>query len=143
MPESTLRESDPRFAGPGKRVGFADGYAYLVVSEASLADLNGRLSTPVTLARFRPNVVVADTTPFEEDGWGSIAIGSATLRLVKPCGRCSVVTVDPGMGEISGPEPLATLSGYRGSSQFGPRFGMNAVTDREGVIRVGDAVSPL
>lgn len=143
MPESTVRESDTRFAGPGKRVGFADGYAYLVVSEASLADLNGRLSKPVSLSRFRPNIVVSDTAPFEEDSWGSIAIGSATLRLVKPCGRCSVTTVDPATGEVTGPEPLATLSGYRGSSQFGPRFGMNAVTDREGVIGVGDAVSPL
>lgn len=143
MPDSTVRESDGRFAGPGKRVGFADGYAYLVVSEASLADLNGRIAAPVTLARFRPNIVVSGTEPYAEDGWGSIAIGSATLRLVKPCGRCSVVTVDPGSGDVSGPEPLATLSGYRGSSQFGPRFGMNAVTDREGLISVGDAVLPL
>jgi len=143
MPESTVRESDARFAGPGKRVGFADGYAYLVVSEASLADLNGRLAKPVPLSRFRPNVVVSGTGPYEEDSWGAVAIGSATLRMVKPCGRCSVTTVDPATGEVTGPEPLATLSGYRGSSQFGPRFGMNAVTDREGAIRVGDTVSPL
>ena len=143
MPGTTVRESNVQFAGPGKPVGFADGYAHLVVSEASLADLNARLDKPVPMSRFRPNIVVAGAEPYEEDGWASIAAGAATLRMVKPCGRCSVTTVDPTTGEVTGPEPLATLSAYRGSPQFGPRFGMNAVTDREGRISVGDPVTPL
>lgn len=143
MPDSTVRESDPAFAGPGKPVGFADGYAHLIVSEASLADLNARLTQPVPMTRFRPNIVIAGAEPFEEDGWASIAVGDATLRMVKPCGRCSVITVDPSTGEVTGAEPLATLSGYRGGAQFGPRFGMNAVTDREGRVAVGDLVTPL
>lgn len=141
MPGATRRLSNPLHAGEGKLVGFADGFAYLVVSEASLADLNARLARPVPMDRFRPNIVVTGTQAFAEDGWGDIAAGEALLRMAKPCGRCQVTTTDQSTGEVTGPEPLATLAGYRDSPEFGVRFGMNAVTVREGVIRVRDAVS--
>jgi uncharacterized protein YcbX len=142
MPESTQRLSNPRHAGPGRLVGFADGYAYLVVSEASLADLNARLARPVPMDRFRANIVVTGTRPFEEDGWGEFTAGSAVLRMAKPCGRCQVTTTDQSTGEVTGSEPLATLAGYRDSPEFGARFGMNAVTLTAGAIRVGDALVP-
>lgn len=141
MPESTRRASNPRHAGPDRLVGFADGYAFLVVSEASLADLNARLARPVPMDRFRPNIVLRGTRPFEEDGWGEFAAGGAALRMAKPCGRCQVTTTDQATGEVTGPEPLATLAGYRDSKEFGARFGMNAVTVRAGYIRVGDPVA--
>ncbi len=143
MPESTRRLSNPRHAGSGRLVGFADGYAFLVVSEASLADLNGRLARPVPMERFRANIVVRGIGAFEEDGWTEFEAGAARLRMAKPCGRCKVTTTDQSTGEVTGPEPLATLAGYRDSKEFGARFGMNAVTLRPGEIRVGDAVTPL
>src|SRR4051794_25159088 len=63
MPEATHRHSNPDFAGPDKLVSFADGYAYLVTSEASLADLNARIAAKggaaVPMNRFRPNIVVS------------------------------------------------------------------------------------
>ena len=37
-------------------------------------------------------------------------------------------------------EPLATLAGFRDHPEFGPLFGMNLVTVREGLVRVGDRV---
>ena len=141
MPDSTRRLSNPRHAGPDHLVGFADGYAFLVVSEASLADLNARLARPVPMDRFRPNIVLRGAGPFEEDGWGNFSVGGAALRMAKPCGRCQVTTTDQSTGEVTGPEPLATLAGYRDSREFGARFGMNAVTVRAGEIRVGDPVS--
>jgi len=140
MPDSTRRLSNPRHAGSDRLVGFADGYAFLVISESSLDNLNGRLERPVPMDRFRPNIVVKGTEPYAEDGWGEFAAGSAVLRMAKPCGRCQVTTVDQATGEPTGPEPLATLAGYRDSREFGARFGMNAVTLREGLVRVGDEV---
>jgi hypothetical protein len=142
MPDSTRRESKPRAAGPGHLVGFADGYAHLVISEASLAALNARLARPVPMERFRPNIVVAGCAPFAEDGWRDFTVGTATLRMAKPCGRCQVTTTDQSTGDVTGPEPLATLSSWRMSPEFGAMFGMNAVTVRPGEVRVGDAVVP-
>ncbi len=142
MPDSTRRESKPRRAGPGHLVGFADGYAHLVISEASLEALNARLARPVPMDRFRPNIVVAGCAAFAEDGWTDFEAGAAALRMAKPCGRCQVTTTDQATGEVTGPEPLATLSSWRMSPEFGAQFGMNAVTVRAGPVRVGDAVVP-
>ena len=146
MPPASERLSNEAYAGPGKRVSFADGYAYLVIGEASLADLNRRLAArghpALPMNRFRPSIVVAGAAPYAEDGWGDVRIGEATLRGVKPCGRCEVTTTDQSTGERRGPEPLATLAQYRESAEFGVMFGMNCVTVREGNIRIGDAVEP-
>jgi uncharacterized protein YcbX len=142
MPDSTRRLSNPVHAGPDRPVGFADGYAFLVVSEASLEDLNGRLARSVPMDRFRANIVLSGTRPYEEDGWGEFTAGGAVLQMAKPCGRCQVTTTDQSTGEVTGPEPLATLAGYRDSKEFGARFGMNAVTVRNGTIRVGEIVIP-
>jgi uncharacterized protein YcbX len=144
MPDSSMRYSNPAYAGEGHAVGFADGYAYLVIGEASLADLNARLlakdHAALPMNRFRPNLVVSGAPPFAEDGWGEIAIGEAILRGAKPCGRCQVTTTDQTTGEVKGPEPLATLATYRDSPDFGVMFGMNLVAVRPGLVRVGDEV---
>lgn len=144
MPDSTRRLSNPQYAGEARLVGFADGYAYLVTGEGSLADLNARLAArgarSVPMNRFRPNVVVSGGAAFAEDGWKEIRIGEAVLRAAKPCGRCQVTTTDQATGEVTGPEPLATLGQYRESPEFGTRFGMNFVTVATGTVRVGDAV---
>ena len=142
MPDSTRRESNASHAGPGRLVGYADGYAHLIVSEASLAALNARLAGPVTMDRFRPNIVLAGTGAFEEDAWKEFAAGTARFRMAKPCGRCQVTTTDQATGEVTGPEPLATLGAWRPSEAFGARFGMNAVTLSEGDLRVGDEARP-
>ena len=145
MPDSTKRTSNPKYAGFDKRVGFADGYAYLVTTEASLADLNAKLATKghpaLPMNRFRPNLVVSGASAFEEDGWKRIRIGEAVLEGAKPCGRCQVTTTDQSTGEVMGPEPLATLSSYRESPEFGIMFGMNCVSITAGDVKIGDAIS--
>ena len=144
MPESSRRYSNRGYAGDDKLVGFADGFAYLLTAEASLADLNARLlarsHVALPMNRFRPNLVVSGSEPFAEDGWQEIRVGEAVLKSAKPCGRCEVTTTDQATGEVMGPEPLATLSTFRDSKEFGVMFGMNLVTVRPGTIRVGDAV---
>ena len=144
MPDSTRRLSNPDYTDAERLVGFADGYAYLVTTEASLAELNTRLAAngvrAVPMNRFRPNLVVRGGGAFDEDGWREIRVGEAVLRAAKPCGRCQVTTTDQATGEVTGPEPLETLASFRNDPEFGTRFGVNFVSVKAGAVRVGDPV---
>jgi uncharacterized protein YcbX len=117
--------------------GFADGYPILIISEASLQDLNSRLdaSRPLPMNRFRPNIVVQNCEPFAEDTWKRIRIGDIEMALVKPCPRCVVTTIDKQTLERN-KEPLKTLAAYR-KQKGGAMFGMNAIPLNEGEIKVG------
>jgi len=139
MPEHSRRATNPAYGGD-HIVSFADGYPFLVTNEASLADLNSRLSGPVPMNRFRPNIVVSGAPAYAEDGWTTLRVGASRFRITKPCGRCQVTTTDQTTGEVMGPEPLSVLTAYRDDKEFGARFGMNAVAESLGTIRVGDAV---
>lgn len=127
------------------RAGFADARPALVISTASLEDLNARLrrggSPPLPMNRFRPNIVVEGIAPYEEDTWGVVRMGSVSVRGVRPCPRCATTTVDQATGTVAGPEPLKTLAGYRRTEDGGAAFGMNVAFDGPGVLRVGDAIS--
>jgi uncharacterized protein YcbX len=115
---------------------FSDGYPILVASEASLADLNQRLAqrgaAPVAMNRFRPNLVLSGLDAYGEDHLDEIAFdtpeGPVLLKLVKPCSRCTIPSVDPATGE-QGHEPSDTLSTYRADARLNGAitFGMNAV----------------
>lgn len=129
-------------------VGFADGYPLLLISQASLDDLNNRLATPVTMEHFRPNIVLDNTAAFAEDGWRRIRIGEVEFQVCKPCSRCIFTTRDPVTTELSPQrEPLKTLASYRrGQDQYGDKgvfFGQNLIARNEGVIRQGDQVDIL
>jgi uncharacterized protein YcbX len=127
------------------RAGFADARPALVISTASLEDLNARLrggrSPPLPMNRFRPNIVVDGTAPYEEDTWDVVRMGSVSVRGVHPCPRCATTTVDQSTGTLAGPEPLRTLSTYRRTEDGGAAFGMNVAFDGPGVLRVGDGIS--
>lgn len=130
----------PTRLGNGE-VAFADAYPYLVLSNASLEDLSARVGFPVLATRFRPNVVIAGSAPFEEDAWREVRLGEATLELVKPCSRCAVVENDPETGRPTH-NVLAVLATYR--QQAGKVvFGQNAVLRHAGQVRIGDAVEVL
>lgn len=124
-------------------VSFADAAPLLMISEASLADLNARLETPVTMRRFRPNVVVTADAPYAEDGWRRIDIGGVELEVAWPCTRCVLTTVDPDTG-VKDPagEPLETLKTYRRVGR-GVIFGQNLLPRRRGELSVGAAVRVL
>lgn len=122
-------------------VAFADGYPFLLIGAASLADLNARLERPLAMERFRPNLVVDGARPYAEDTWARLRIGALSFRGVKRCERCVVTTIDPDTAR-RGPEPLRTLASYR--RQDGKVwFGMNLCPDAEGTLRVGDPVAPI
>ncbi len=138
------RYCNPDFAGSsGAHHSFADGYPVLVASEASLADLNGRLEIPLPINRFRPNVLLSGVDAFLEDHIDELKIGGVTLKLVKPCTRCQITTTDQSTAVV-GVEPLRTLSSFRFNAALeGVTFGMNAiVTAGAGTsIAVGEPVS--
>jgi uncharacterized protein len=115
---------------PGTRAvtEFSDGYPILVLSRASLADLNARLPQALPLERFRPNVVIDGIDAYDEDRMHELRAGAVTLRLVKPCARCSITTTDQQRGAVDGVEPLRTLKEYRYDPKLrGVLFGQNAI----------------
>ena len=141
MPDDVERPVNPRYADGGERTSLTDGYPLHLIGSGSMEDLNARLEEPVGVERFRPNLLIDGPAAFDEDEWDEIRVGSCELRVVKPCPRCSVTTVDPASGE-RGPEPLRTLSTYR-KRQGTVMFGQNALHRGEGTIRVGDPVEVL
>jgi uncharacterized protein len=146
------RYSDRAFAGSvDAENAFSDGFPVLVGNTASLADLNARLAAkglaPVTMQRFRPNVVLHGLASFDEDSVHELDIstseGLVSLRLVKPCARCTIPNVDPTTGH-TGFEPGDTLASYRANpSRNGAiTFFMNAVVlaGTGYTLRVGQSV---
>ena len=142
QPADVRRSVNPAYGVAGDHVSFADGFPLLLTTTASLQSLNTRLEVPIPMNRFRPNVVVGGTEAFAEDQWRVVQIGAVRFRVVKPCKRCSVTTIDQATGEPTGAEPLRTLGRYR-KQQGGVLFGQNLTPDVQGVIREGDAVEVL
>ena len=144
MPDASRRAVDSEYAVQADDiVSFADGYPLLLASAASLADLNARLDAPLPMNRFRPNLVVEGAAPWAEDTWRRIRIGDVIFQSVKPCGRCSVTTVDQ-QTATRGKEPLKTLATFRRRAETGKvYFGWNLVPETTGTLRAGDAVEVL
>lgn len=139
FPERNPRPVDPEYSISNEHVSLADGYPLLVIGEASLADLNGRLAKPLPMNRFRPNLVFRGGEPFEEDHWKNFTIGGHRFAGVKGCARCVLTTVDQETG-IKGIEPLATLAKYR-RRNGNVYFGQNVLVLEECQIHVGDTIN--
>jgi MOSC domain-containing protein len=125
----TPRECNREWTGATRAITeFADGYPVLVISRASLDELNSRLPKPLPMERFRPNVVIDDVSAYDEDRIHELRADGITLRMVKPCTRCSITTTDQQTGAVDGVEPLATLKTYRHDrALMGVAFGQNAI----------------
>ncbi|ESP03078.1 hypothetical protein LOTGIDRAFT_95254, partial [Lottia gigantea] len=132
-------------ADPGDQGAYQDECCgYLIMNENSLVELNTHLKQPVTFRNFRPNIVIDGPKAFDEDYWKELRIGeSLYVRILDPCARCVVTTVDPIFGRRSEDgEPLKTLSSIRCVEGLGksPFFGVLATVDESGPIKVGDPV---
>ena len=119
---------------------FVDVAPILMTNEASLADLNARLDTPVPMNRFRPNIVIDGLDAFAEDSVSDMRHGNVRLVRATHCERCAVTCTDQESGQRSG-EPLRTLrsyrhrdNGYAGGVLFGAYMGVEGTA----TIRVGD-----
>jgi uncharacterized protein YcbX len=168
MPDNAQRHVSERFDEGKDTLSFADGYPLLLIGEGSLAEVNERLhdiyhgeeygeKLPLPMNRFRPNLAVQGSDAFEEDGWAKIRVGEAIFRVVKPCARCVMTTVDQATGEFDGKEPLETLASFRmaktvfpdsfeslGQTANAVLFGENLIPDNPGAsIKIGDAIEVL
>ncbi len=138
------RPVDADVAAPGDVVSFADGFPVLLATEESLAQLNTWIADgsrsgdgPLPMTRFRPNLIVAGADAFAEDGWRRIRVGTVGFRVLTPCIRCVLTTIDPDTAERT-KEPLVSLARHR---RFGQKllFAMNLVPEvplRSGVPEV-------
>jgi len=122
---------------------FSDGYPLLLSSEASLNGLNDKLRAAgqeaVTMARFRPNIVLGDApgavnamAAHDEDRLEQLEIvtaqGTVCLQPVKPCSRCPIVNIDP-LSASSTPAVNDMLQTYRQDARLkgALSFGMNTI----------------
>ena len=135
FPEDEVRQVDKEYAKEGDKTGFSDGFPLLLISQASLDDLNRRLDEKVTMTRFRPNIVVSGTEAFAEDEWKEIRVGGIHMRVVKPCSRCSIPSVNPVNAKRSA-EPVTTLRQYRMRDNK-VYFGQNVIADSTGLLEAG------
>lgn len=137
-PYTSRRPVDPTYASNNESVSFADGFPLLIIGQASLDDLNSRLPEPVSMDRFRPNIVIEGADPFAEDAWKTLQIGGVELSLVKPCSRCVIPSIVQSSGERD-PHINRILAGYR-RREGKIYFGMNALVPANAIFRVGEGV---
>lgn len=162
MPATTERRVDANYNTGDDIVSFADGYPFLIIGEASMSELNNRISgknpttTPlptasgsaVSMRRFRTNFVFSGGQPFEEDTFTHFKIGDVDFMSLKPCARCVLTTRDPDTG-VKGKEPLETLMTFR-QKDTKILFGQNVVwNDKkwqqtgQPLVKVGDTIMPI
>jgi hypothetical protein len=130
VPANTERFANPAFAGSVPApMGFADGFPVLVCNQASLDALNTHLPERIPMERFRPNLVLEGLPAWAEDRIDALTVDGVTLRLVKPCTRCTIPAIDQQTGEPS-TDPSPVLRRLRFDKVLhGLTFGENAVID--------------
>jgi len=139
MPLNWQRMVDSKYANRNEKTAFTDGFPLLMISEASLNLLNSKLIESLSMACFRPNLVIIGGDAHIEDRMNEFSIGNSRFKAVKPCSRCVVTTVDPLTGN-KGLEPLQTLNSYR-LIDGKIMFGMNVLHLSGNTIKVGDELA--
>ena len=132
-------------------VSLADNYPFMLTATASLEELNQRIveirqqpAQAIPMNRFRPNIVIDTETPFVEDNWREIQIGTVKFWVVKPSSRCIITTIDQKQGEKNEyKEPLSTLGTFRQFSEQGVMFGENMIPRNRGTIAIGDRLEVI
>ncbi len=144
QPERHGRIPKRRPDGISTGLSFADAYPLLIAGQASLEELNRRLPADgaVDMDRFRPNLVVRTRLPWEEDAWNRFRLGGVTMHGVKRCERCPIIRVDQRNGRQHATEPTETLKRIH-SVGGKPLFGLYAIHEAPGRLRVGDRIEAL
>lgn len=140
MTDESERKISPAWQTGMDRVSFADGYAYLAVTRASLEQLSLQAGQFMDVRRFRPNLVIDGPASGDELRWSAFSIGNLDFQGLKPCERCVVTTIDPDRME-SGKEPLRTLSTRRVNGKA--VFGQHCSVKGPGTLAVNDVVTVI
>lgn len=120
---------------------FGDIAPVLIVNKSSLDALNAQLPHSIEMDRFRPNIVLENALAHAEDNWDELIIGNTILKVIEPCARCVLTTIDPisGRRELS-QEPLRALSRYRATDAGKIHFGVYAHVIKFGNVKRYDEV---
>lgn len=123
----------------------ADACPFLITCESSLQALNQKLPEPIPMDRFRANIVLTGTEPFEEYQWHSLVSDDLNFAMIGPCQRCPMTSIDQTEGVIASPgQPLQTLmNDFPVGEKTLPYFGQHAhlPAKETGVLKVGDVVT--
>ena len=130
--------------------GFADVYPVHILGIASTQELS-RIqpsgTPPLSVERFRPNIIVAGTPPYAEDSWKRIRIGTYEYHVVSRCVRCTIPNVNLETGVKHREQPYKSLVSQRQIDKGAPGlgcFGMQMVPVLQNTeVRVGDAIEVL
>lgn len=118
-----------------------------IVSFASVEELGrrGGYEGDLDPLRFRINLELDGTTPFEEETWDGrrVRIGGAVVRIDGQIPRCAVTTQNPttGLRDWNTLKQIASFRPLMATRQV--PFGMYATVDQPGTVAVGDEVTPL
>lgn len=141
MDDDTQVKIDERYNIDNSLTSFSDGFPILMISEASLNDLNSKATEALPVNRFRPNLVISDANAFEEDSMKEFVINDIHFYGVKPSSRCVLTTIDQNTA-AKGKEPLKTLAAYRNMNNK-IYFGENVIAAGTGTIHIGDSITIL
>lgn len=125
----------------------ADACPFLITCEASLSDLNQHLPQPMPMDRFRANIILADTQPWQEYQWQNLRADSLDFAMIGPCQRCPMTSVDQQRGVVATPgQPLQTLmERFKVGDKKLPYFGQHAHLPNKdtGTLVVGQSLQIL
>jgi len=138
MPDDTRRMVDKKYAANDEITSFSDAYPILIIGQASLDNLNEKLTGVLPMSRFRPNMVFTGGHAHIEDEMAAFIIEGINFLGVKPCSRCVMTTIDQ-QTAVAGKEPLRTLAGYRMKNNK-IYFGQNVLQQQLGKIKIGDEI---
>ena len=139
MPDNSYRYVDKHYSSGQETVAFSDGFPILLISQASLDDLNNRLEQALPMLRFRPNMVVSGCEPYAEDSWQQLQPkeGGKPLQVVKSCSRCAIPSIDIDTGERDN----STLRALRYRRKDGViYFGQNLLCEPGEFYQLGQAL---
>ena len=119
---------------------FADGYPILLSNSSSLQELNRQLDTPISMDRFRPNIVVEGLPAWQELNYSKIQLNDKLNIVAKPCERCTVTTIDQNTGLRTGKEPLKTLTSIGNGKAI---FGLNLALESGILLQPGTQMTFL
>lgn len=125
----------------GSHAGFHDSAPFLLLSQASLKVIEERYSVEIDIKRFRPNIVINDSVPFDEGNWVGIRIGNVLFSSVKLCTRCIIVNQDPETG-VADLNVLKMIQSFMQDANK-IKFGLYLSTGSKGIMKKGEEVEKI
>lgn len=136
------RLANEKYADKNTSISFADGFPLLVINKHSVDFLNESCkSACISSLNFRPNIVVENIEKFSEDKWEKLSTKLLDMKVVKPCQRCVIPTLNPKTSEPEREILDALIKHCR--KEDGIYFGQNLTFRKRTVdasLSVGDSV---